>query len=149
MGGNGKWTWSKCFVYHTLSAQGSGIIPEEELDKLLELDMVDDYKETIFMGIQQDSCTNGLRIVTAYIRPVQVLARQNPSMEREDRHKFEPLAEELLKISQYYDRDSQFSLRIWLLLSWSHARGRSHMQEYMGLKTVLDGFRNKRGHIVG
>ena len=37
-------------VYHSSFTQGSGIIAEEELEKLLELDMMINYKKTMFLG---------------------------------------------------------------------------------------------------
>lgn len=48
--------------------------------------------------------------VTACTGPVQTHAKLNPSMGQEVGHKFPPLAEELLAIVDFWEKETKFSL---------------------------------------
>ncbi|XP_038171655.2 melanoma-associated antigen B4-like [Arvicola amphibius] len=69
-------------------------------------------------------------------------------MKTEGKDEFSPLAEALLVIDSYWERENLSSLRWLALASLPYSNGNPHIQEYKNSETELDEWVKKRGHGV-
>lgn len=88
-----------------------------------------DYLEQCLLDVAGSS-THDTMISRAYTKPVQF--QDKLSTEKVVRKKLPTVVEELLAINICWEKESQYSLRIYCLVSSPCYNGDPHKQEYLG-----------------
>lgn len=85
--------------------QGSGTYAEEDMERLLEAEVVDDSKEIVSSRHNRtDAHTNPQRLEVS-----QVKAAQGPSLRRGSGHRVPSLTKKLCAVDTCWERETQFS----------------------------------------
>lgn len=90
---------------------------------------MNDYIEQYLLDVAESS-THDTVISTAYIKPVHF--QDKFSTENVVREKLPTVVEELLAINICWEKESQYSLRIYCFVSSPCSNGEPHKQEYLG-----------------
>lgn len=111
----------------------------EQKDCVCERKLVEDYDETTFtwhsLGVTTTNTQHCDSIGKTYVSQ----ARQSFSIEKGCSHEVLLLAEELLLIDSFWEKE--FCLRLWPLVGIPYSNGRLHIQKHVRSQIGLNGLK--------